>query len=244
LQPTSENVRRALEGNAANPGLIPGLVNSTPSTEADDQAAMARARAGSGGGGSTSALPTPPVPPQQTAQQTTLPPLDTGDGNDVAMQILRGLGLGAGGSALAGAALGAGRRMMGNRSAGAPGEPNVNIAAPPGEPPLSLAGPETRLALPAPEMPGGPATRLGITAPPEVPALPAPPLRIAGPAPPTPPLPINDPRPIAVPEEPIILPASPASPAIDKAVGGEGDVAAPKRARAPRARTPKVRVPG
>jgi hypothetical protein len=61
LQPTGENVRRALEANNANPGMIKNsassLVNSLPSTEAEDQAAMA-AR-GHGGSG----LPTPPIPP-------------------------------------------------------------------------------------------------------------------------------------------------------------------------------------
>jgi hypothetical protein len=51
------NVRRAVEGNAANPGLIPGLVNSRPSTDAEDQAAMAAHSALRGGGGRAVSLP-------------------------------------------------------------------------------------------------------------------------------------------------------------------------------------------
>ena len=56
----AQSVRTALEANA-NPntrGTIPGLVNSTPSTEADDQAAMAARSAlrGSGGGGQVTRL--------------------------------------------------------------------------------------------------------------------------------------------------------------------------------------------
>src|SRR4051812_24325363 len=132
LQSNGENIRRALEGNAANSGLIPGLVNSTPSTEADDQAAMAaaaRGRAGAGGG-NTSALPTPPLPPaQREALPDVLPPADASGDSDIAMQILRGLGLGLGGPALIGAAAGAGRRIIGNRS-GAVGDPDVNITPP------------------------------------------------------------------------------------------------------------------
>src|SRR3954464_347985 len=62
LQPTGDNVRRALEGNNANPGMIKGLMNSLPSTEAEDQAAMAAARGRASGGGGSS-IPVPPVPP-------------------------------------------------------------------------------------------------------------------------------------------------------------------------------------
>src|SRR3954453_4765479 len=62
---TAENVRRALEANNANPGMIKNsassLVNSLPSTEAEDQAAMAARAGGRAGGGSN--VPTPPVPP-------------------------------------------------------------------------------------------------------------------------------------------------------------------------------------
>jgi len=50
-QPSSENVRRALEANAKDPGLIPGLRSDTAATDAEDQAAMRAA--GKGGGRST-----------------------------------------------------------------------------------------------------------------------------------------------------------------------------------------------
>ena len=38
--PTTENVRRALEANQRDPGVIPGLRSDRPATEAEDQAAM------------------------------------------------------------------------------------------------------------------------------------------------------------------------------------------------------------
>lgn len=63
-QPTSENVRRALEANMRDPGVITGLRSDRGATEAEDQAAMAAARGGGGGGGSR--LPVPPIPPTQT----------------------------------------------------------------------------------------------------------------------------------------------------------------------------------
>lgn len=50
--PSSENVRRALEANQRDPGVIPGLRSDRPATEAEDQAAMrAAGRGGSGGAG-------------------------------------------------------------------------------------------------------------------------------------------------------------------------------------------------
>lgn len=51
FQPSSENVRRALEANQRDPGVIPGLRSDRPATDAEDQAAMAAARGGSVGGG-------------------------------------------------------------------------------------------------------------------------------------------------------------------------------------------------
>lgn len=54
--PSSENVRRALEANQRDPGVISGLRSDRPATDAEDQAAMAAARGG-GGGGRTSAAP-------------------------------------------------------------------------------------------------------------------------------------------------------------------------------------------
>ncbi len=58
---TPENYRRVLEGNANNPGLIPGLTSNAPTSEAQDQADMKAAASRSGGGGQP--LPTPPIPP-------------------------------------------------------------------------------------------------------------------------------------------------------------------------------------
>lgn len=49
--PSSENVRRALEANARDPGVIPGLRSDRPATDAEDQAAMRAAGAGGGRGG-------------------------------------------------------------------------------------------------------------------------------------------------------------------------------------------------
>jgi hypothetical protein len=45
IPPSSANVRAALEANARDPGVIPGLRNDTAATEAEDQAAM-RGRSG------------------------------------------------------------------------------------------------------------------------------------------------------------------------------------------------------
>lgn len=57
-QPTSENVRRALEANMRDPGVITGLRSDRGATEAEDQAAMAAARGGGGsGGGGSNAEP-------------------------------------------------------------------------------------------------------------------------------------------------------------------------------------------
>jgi hypothetical protein len=68
MQPGNPNyaqaVRTALSANAANPGTIPGLMNSTPSTEADDQAAMAAARHGIGGNSGAVARAAPPARPE------------------------------------------------------------------------------------------------------------------------------------------------------------------------------------
>ena len=167
---------------------------------------------------------------------------------------------------LIGAAAGGARRMMGNRSPGAVSEPVVNTT-PPGQPPVTEAlptvrnstatqGPVDRISLPgvddariisgAPQIEGS-GVRLGLPAPdprlaaPVDPALlNAPPRQIAGPPGPQP-----DARPIANPAEAIQLPAAPASAALDKAVGGTGDVEAPvRRARSPRARAKSFRPPG
>ena len=56
VPPSSANVRAALEANARDPGVIPGLRSDTPATEADDQAAMRATGKGGvvGGGGGSS----------------------------------------------------------------------------------------------------------------------------------------------------------------------------------------------
>ena len=59
------NIRTVLEESARNPGLIPGLRNDRPATEAEDQAAMVSKAVGGG-------RPLP-VPPQLPSAQTTGP---------------------------------------------------------------------------------------------------------------------------------------------------------------------------
>jgi hypothetical protein len=73
-QPSSENVRRALEANQRDPGVIPGLRSDRPATDAEDMAAMRAAGAGRGGGGRS--LPVPPIPPNTTG---ATPPMDRRD---------------------------------------------------------------------------------------------------------------------------------------------------------------------
>lgn len=73
LQPTGENVRRALEQNASNPGYITGLRNqdppaAEPGTAAPNNDRGANRRAESGRSNATQTtggveLPTPPMPP-------------------------------------------------------------------------------------------------------------------------------------------------------------------------------------
>ena len=96
-QPTSENVRRALEANAKDPGLIPGLRSDTAATDAEDQAAMRAAGPGVGkrGGGSVSkqvegsgSADTSPDRrgPPDTNQTTSAPPDDSGNlGSQIAI---------------------------------------------------------------------------------------------------------------------------------------------------------------
>ena len=70
---TPENYRRALEGNANNPGLIPGLRNNAPTSEAQDQADMkAAAPRSRGSDRGRQPLPTPPLP--ISADPTKFPP--------------------------------------------------------------------------------------------------------------------------------------------------------------------------
>lgn len=73
-QPSSENVRRALEADARDPGVIPGLRTDRPATEAEDQAAM---RAAGVGGGRR----TPYVPSGTGSPSDTTPITDTSSGS-------------------------------------------------------------------------------------------------------------------------------------------------------------------
>jgi hypothetical protein len=140
LQPTGENVRRALEGNNANPGMIKGLVNSLPSTEAEDQAAMAT-RAGSRAGGGSN-IPAPPVPPAggggggDTSAAPGAPATDSSSW-PLWQQILAGAATGLGF---------VGGSRLGNKK-GAAAEPGV------GETGL----PDVRLSLNRPEIASSPA---------------------------------------------------------------------------------------
>lgn len=94
--PSTENVRRALEANQRDPGVIGGLRSDTAATEADDQAAMAAARGGganAGGGAGSRPLPIPPIPPTGGAPNTSAPPAPGGGiTGDLGSKIIAGLG--------------------------------------------------------------------------------------------------------------------------------------------------------
>lgn len=133
-QPTTENVRRALEANARDPGVIEGLRSGTASTEAEDQAAMAAARGGGGGGGNTSAAPVQTAPPtagtggtfgtgQSPVEGGPLPPSTDSTNTPPAPSIdnatlAKGLLLGMPAAAL----LGGGAALYANRGQRAPGD--------------------------------------------------------------------------------------------------------------------------
>lgn len=68
---TSENMRRALTANANNPGYIPGLVNNEPPTMPID---VTGERSGAAPTAQAAQpMPTPPIPPQATVQNSTQP---------------------------------------------------------------------------------------------------------------------------------------------------------------------------
>jgi hypothetical protein len=148
LQANGENVRRALEANYANRGTIPGLVNSLPSTEAEDQAAMAAARHGIGGNSRGAGIPTPPNPAGTSGlplaqQDTSAAPGSASDGS----------GDGEGFPWLAAAAGGAGAamapllsRLAGGRSS------QTRVPATATEPGMDLG--DIRLSLNRPELAG------------------------------------------------------------------------------------------
>lgn len=149
---TSENVRRALEANAQNPGMIRNdaskLYNGLPATEAEDQAAMAAAAANRAP--ASAARPGASNPSMNDGQNmnpnTSASPNSGGGGGGSGGSNTGG---GGGGldfssmpwleSILTGGAVGAGygaSRLFGNRSPGtaatpnAPGVPAVNLAPP------------------------------------------------------------------------------------------------------------------
>jgi hypothetical protein len=151
MQPGNPNyaqaVRTALSANAANPGLIPGLVNSTPSTEADDQAAMAAARHGIGGNSRGAGLPIPPIPPGAPPPggggggggDTSAPPPSGGGGpsDDEISSALLASAIASGGGA--GALLM--KRALGNRKPATPAVPHVaGVEGPGGQFELPLEG--------------------------------------------------------------------------------------------------------
>jgi hypothetical protein len=150
MQPGNPNyaqaVRTALSANAANPGLIPGLVNSTPSTEADDQAAMAAARHGIGGNSRGAGLPIPPIPPGAPTGgggggggDTSAPPPSGGGGpsDDEISSALLASAIASGGGA--GALLM--KRALANRKPATPAVPHVaGVEGPGGQFELPLEG--------------------------------------------------------------------------------------------------------
>ena len=158
-QPTSENVRRALEANARDPGVISGLRS--------DQAGP-----NTGGGGGGPSLPVPPVPPtlehtnqptpERTSAQPTPPPGTGGDGSGLGGLIL---------SLLAPFGMNMGRTPP-------PGDPNLKVGMPPqtGAPitaseSLGLTGPPAQVTGPAanPQLPAPPKQITGPPAPAEAP---------------------------------------------------------------------------
>ena len=145
LPPSSANVRAALQLNATNPGLIPGLSNEAPPPAEAPQAPVGGV--GQGGGGVK--LPTPPMPPGYVAPNTRSPgegamtggggavppPTDDSQGGGLMSQLIPYIlsAVGAGG-----AGLGAyGMSKLGNSAA--PTAPATPTAPPE---PLRLAAPE------------------------------------------------------------------------------------------------------
>ena len=188
----SAAVRDALAANAKDPTLIPGLRSDTAATEADDQAAMKAAGKGgsrnSGGGGGRSTLPVdlghgPTNEADWQPTTTSAPP--------AAQDVL----------------------AMQNAT-----NPAMRAAVPDIPVPPSPSGPATS-TTPLPQIPKSPmqlalddavATRPQIAAPPDVPALPAPPPQITGPtdlpeapvAAPNTPIPMPGPQAAEVPPTP------------------------------------------
>lgn len=159
MQPNNPNfaqaIRAALEQNARQPGLIPGLENQAP--PAPDPASAVAAQGQPQGGSGAGALPTPPMPPAGGP-----PPVSgSGDGNTSAQPASSGgLQIGPIGAAVAAglpaAALGYGAaRMMGGASGGPPMPMTPGSAAPP----MPDVGAGVPGALPLPNAPPPTATQ-------------------------------------------------------------------------------------
>ncbi len=163
--PSTENVRRALEANARDPGVISGLRSDTAATEADDQAAMAAARGRAGGGGGNSGgrpLPVPPIPPAGGPQNTSAPPASSEPGGGITGSL--------------------GDKIIAGLGAVLPSAVSALLPRPGGTPPMP-SGPG---AVPNPGAPqvGGPQSPLQLTGPQDgTPQLPAPPAQLAPPPP-------------------------------------------------------------
>lgn len=137
MQPTGENVRRALEANQRDSSLIPGLINDRPATDAEDRAAMAGSRkpytpSGTGIASDT----TPIVEPQTTSAQPSDATAGAGGGDS----LMATLGLIA--PSIASAILG--RRAM-QPGGSVPPMPDVGAGVP------RIGGPEPQLQLAAPQ---------------------------------------------------------------------------------------------
>jgi len=152
IAPSADNIRRAIEQNARQPGTIPGLRNAAPE---DSSPAVPSTRVGSGGG---QQLPVPPVPPTGgggDGQPTTsaAPPGDprtpqiSVNGGPSAGEIATAIGLGG----LLPAAL-FGMRGRGMPGASVPATPPITApATTPGVVPTPGAGAPELLE---PRMPG------------------------------------------------------------------------------------------
>ena len=151
LPPTSANVSQALQLNASNPGVIPGLVNQAPPPP-DPQPAPTRSPVPS--------APQPPMPPQTGPQ----PGPNPGPHGEPPTQPDQNPGLGArlweailgGGAATAAANMRPGVRPAPSGGSGSGGIPNeANSAAPMGSP-APLEGevlppaPRTQIGAPPP----------------------------------------------------------------------------------------------
>jgi len=144
FQPTSENVRRALEANARDPGVIEGLRSDTSATNDP---------VGAGGG---ARLPVPPIPPVlERPNQSMVPP--------AAAAVSTGVGGGDGGSGSDKAIAGLGAILpsiasliLGGRTPPRSPIPGPAAIPPPAGAPLALPAPPLQLEAPAKQITGPP----------------------------------------------------------------------------------------